>query len=66
MNRVRKEYHLVGRAMVKLREGEEPKRLHEHTARIFRHSVLDAGQNKNNTAIMEQYFDAKTLRYLTC
>ncbi|CAG9984116.1 unnamed protein product [Clonostachys byssicola] len=65
MNRTRKEYHLVGRAMVSMGEGEVPTRLHEHTARTFRHSVLDLGRDKNNTAIMEQYFDAKTLRYLT-
>ncbi|VUC31425.1 unnamed protein product [Clonostachys rosea] len=66
MNRTRKEYHLVGRAMVNLGDGEEPTRLHEHTTRTFRHSVLECGHDKNNVVIMEQYFDAKTLRYLTC
>ncbi|CAH0045103.1 unnamed protein product [Clonostachys solani] len=66
VKRTRKEYHLVGRAMVSMGEGEEPTRLHEHTARTFRHSVLEPGHDKSHTAIMEQYFDAKTLRYLTC
>jgi hypothetical protein len=64
--RTRKEYHLVSRALLLKKSGEKEVPLHKHSSKSFDFSVPDLEDGEIQSQKIECFFEAATLRYLTC